>query len=330
MPEIEQNVNSNTATKPKKLSELNLITPGLGVVYDVPSTELLIVRDKILNPKNKVKIKKSGYRLKAPVLQETFLVKTATYPVIVANPDSPDGRYNQDIGAGDDISITIKIVLEVDKSPRSLRKLMEQQETYKDAIRAKSETIMRLLVNKYYQKNSHSSSLSDYNELKKEPFDMDAICREALTTNDESIINIAKEKTELLDNYGINIKKFDFTDIDYSDRIKQIIASNIEKDNERKRARQEAELQKKIAADEAIAYKTRLTTEIQALRENGFTNEQIAYYMNLKNLPKNAVAVVGQPQGNIIPDLITANMATNGMNQGQETEENQNTNGRRR
>ena len=207
---------------------------------------------------------------------------------------------------------------------------MEQQETYKDAIRAKSETIMRLLVNKYYQKNSHSSSLSDYNELKKEPFDMDAICREALTTNDESIINIAKEKTELLDNYGINIKKFDFTDIDYSDRIKQIIASNIEKDNERKRARQEAELQKKIAADEAIAYKTRLTTEIQALRENGFTNEQIAYYMNLKNLPKNAVAVVGQPQGNIIPDLITANMATNGMNQGQETEENQNTNGRRR
>ena len=55
-----------------------------------------------------MKIKKSGYRLKAPVLQETFLVKTATYPVIVANPDSPDGRYNQDIGVRNNNEIIIK------------------------------------------------------------------------------------------------------------------------------------------------------------------------------------------------------------------------------
>lgn len=326
MPEIEQNENVNTGTKPKKLSELKLITPGLGLVYDVPPTDILIVRDKILNPKNKIIIKNPGYRLKAPVLQEAFLVKTGTYSVIVANPDSPDGRYNQDIGAGDDIAIRIKVFLEVDKSPRSLRKLMEQQETYKDAIRAKAETIMRLLVNKYYQKDSHSSSLSDYTELKKEPFDMDAICREAMVTDDESIINIASEKTELLNDYGIDIKKFDFTDIDYSDRIKQVIAKNIEKENERKIAREEAELKKKIAEDEAQALKTRLSTEIQALRENGFTNEQIAYYMNLKNLPKNAVAVVGQPQGNMVSDFVTANIITNNMEQGQE----ENTKGRTR
>lgn len=328
MPEIEQN--AVKGLKPTKLAELNLIERVDGIVYDVPSNACLIIRDKILNSKNKIMIKKPGYRLKAPVLQEAFIIKTATYPVIVANPDSPDGHYSQDIGAGDDISIAIKIMLEVDQSPRSLRKLMEQQETYKDAIRAKTETIMRLLVNRYYQKDSHKSSLSDYKELKKEPFDMDAICKQAETTNDEIIIHIANERIELLNEYGINIKKFDFTDIDYSDRIKQIIANNIEKENERKIAREEAELKKKIAADEALAYKTRITTEIQALKEAGFTNEQIAYYMNLKNLPKNAVAVVGQAQGNIISDIVTANLATNGMNKEVEVQENESTKGRTR
>ena len=48
--------------------------------------------------------------------------------------------------------------------------------------------------------------------------------------------------------------------------------------------------------------------------------------MNLKNLPKNAVAVVGQPQGNMVSDFVTANMITNNMEQ----QENQNTNGRTR
>lgn len=331
MPEIEEKNANEVVKKPKKLAELNLITAAEGIVYDIPSTDLLIIRDKIFNPKNKIKIKKPGYRVKAPLLQEAFFIKTATFPVIVANPDTPDGRYNQDIGAGDDISITIKIILEVDKSPRSLRKLMEQQETYKDAIRAKAETIMRLLVNKYYQKDSHSSSLSDYSELKKEPFDMESLLNEDLATNDENIIHILNERAELIRDYGIDIKKIDFTDIDYSDRIKQMIADNIQKEQERIQQKKEAELRKKIAADEALAYKTKLTTEIQALRENGFTNEQIAYYMNLKNLPKNAVALVGQPQGNMISDIMAANIATNGMNLEQETQQDiENTNGRTR
>lgn len=329
MPEI-QNPNMVPNRRPTRLADLNLIHPGLGCVYDIQPDNLLLIRDKIFNSKNKIKIKNPGYRLKAPALQQAFIVETGKYPVIVANPDTRDGRYNQDIGAGDDISITMKITLNVDKSVRSLRRLMEQQKTYKDAIRTTAEAIMRLLVSQYYQKDSHETTLSNYSELKKRPFDMNVLEEEALHTSDENIIQIANKRIELLDNYGINISKVDFIDIDYSDRIKQIITNNIVKENERKIAREEAELKKKIAADEAEAYKTKLTTEIQALRENGFTNEQIAYYMNLKNLPRNAVAVVGQPQGNMMSDYLTAQMAANSMVQDPELGENQNTNGRTR
>lgn len=334
MPEIEQNTVNNEKTI--NLSDLKLITSGIRWLYDIPVTGLLLVRDKIFNGKKKIRIVEPGTgwwlgkAMVVPGLQEGYYVDTQRWSVVVPNPDSKDGRYYHDIGVGDDISVTIKITIEVDRNYKSLKQLMLQQDANTQAIRAKAETIKNLLINKYYQNDSHKSILSEYKELKKEPFDLTKICDEALKTDDETIIEIAKEVVELQKDYGITMKKFEFTDADYSDRIKQIIADDKEKEHQRQREMADAKSKKQIAADEAIAYKTRLTTEIQALRENGFTNEQISYYMNLKNLPKNAVAVVGQPQGNIIPDLITANMATNGMNQGQGTEENQNTNGRRR
>ncbi len=336
MPEIEQNIVKED--KPKKLAELKLITPGFGCVYDVKSTELLLIRDKIFNPKNQVKIKYPGYRVRVPFLQEVFVVKTGTYPVIVANQDTPDGRYNQDIGAGDDISLSIKITLTVDKSPKGLKKLMEQQETYKDATRAKTETIMKLLVNQNYQKDSHATKLYESKSLKKAPFYLENIIEEARTSDNVNTIDIAGEAIELQEKYGIILQKIEFTDVDYSERIKQIIANDVKEEHAREIALKEAQNRKAIAAAEAEAYKKKLETEIQALRENGFTNEQIAYYMNLKNLPKNAVAVVGQPKGSMVSDFVTANIAANNMSNNTESDINveellngdQNTNGRSR
>lgn len=325
MPEIEEKNANNENTI--NLSDLKLITRGTRWVYDIPVTSLLIVRDKVCNRKNKIRIvepgtgKLLGNAFVFRGLQEAYNVDTQKWNVIVPNPDTKDGRYYHDIGVGDDISLTIRVNLEVDKNYRSPKNLMLQQGAYIQAIRAKAETIKNLLVNKYYQNNSHESNLSEYRELKKEPFDLTKICQEALTTDDETIIKIAKEVIELQRDYGITMNKFEFTDIDYSDRIKQIIADDKEKEHQRQREIADAKSKIQIAKDEAIAFKTKITAEIEALKEKGFTNEQIAYYMNLKNLPKNAVALVGQPQGNMISDVMAANMVTNGMTSEQEEED---------
>lgn len=310
----EQNMNK-IENKTKDLSQVDLIHPGTACFYDIPANNLLLIRDKILNPRNHIKIKYPGLRVKAPGLQDSYIVDTSRYNVIVKNPETADGRYSQDIGAGDDITLTMKITFKVDQKPGSLKRLMEQQKSYKDAIRATSEAIMRLLIDQHYLSNSHETKLNEYQNLKKEVFNIVEMMENFNGNSDKITEQIIKEATNLHKNYGILISKIDFTDIDYSDRIKQIIVKNIEKENERKIARQQSELEKEIASNEAEAIKTRLTTEIQALKENGFTNEQIALYYNMKNLPQNAIAVLGQNKGSMITDFMTASMALNGTNQ---------------
>ncbi len=328
MPTIEenatQNINTSDKNKISELSEIQLIHTTTGIHHDVPANYVLAIRDKIANKHAKIDVKHSGHRFTFPLLQDAKLVDLTKYTVVVKDPENQDGRYRQDIGIGDDISLTMKITFKVDgKEIKYINRLVKQENAYKDAIRSTSETIMRLMIQSHYQENpkendtkeenkEQKTDITKYRKMESQVLDLESLVTAAMNNKipySDTISNeIAKEAIELHENYGITITKIDFTDIDLSERLKKVMVDNIEAENKRKRDEAQAKLDKKIAQNQAEAEKIKIETEIKALKEQGFTNEQIAYYYTMKNMPENAIIAMGQGVSPM-QDYMATNMA---------------------
>ena len=327
-----ENNQANNQTKTTKFNQIELITASEGFFRDVQPNQLFIVRDKIFNGKNTIKIKRPSLRVMVPAFQDGYLVDTSNYSAVIENPEYPDGKYRQDIGLGDDILLKMKISFHVSKNYRSIKNLFEQIRTYKEAIRTSSETIMRMLIKENYINDNQNNNndfdimkrLDDHNKIQLAPLYLNELYEKAdrtpdlLTPNENNILNAADS---LYNNYGIVLTRVEFTDVDLSERMKNEISTNIEDAGRRKREQAQSDLELQIAKNKAEA----LNAEIQKLKDAGFTSEQIAAYYSVKNIPEGAIAVMGGNNPGLVSDMTTANIASQrAYNQGSQNQDPQN------
>lgn len=304
--------------KPEYLEEVNLINDMIGVYRHVEANEILVTRNLFGNAAAKVKVKGAGKRLKAPFVKQGYIVNMTKYTVGIKDPQSSDGRYRQDIGLGDDIIITLKVTFSASDNPIYTAKLIKNEDGYINAIRNTSEQIMRILIRQNYQA-TENVNIDNYRNIDKSKlFDLNSILNGENTETDTN--DIALLASNLLSDYGIVIERIYFTDIDLSDRMKDIIAKNIEQENQRKIDLLKAKNDADIAKQEAAAIKSKRDVEIEMLKkmkdELNLTDEQMAKYVNWKALPSNSIAVLGNSN---MSDYMVANMVnqrnTNNINE---------------
>ena len=334
MAEVQNNNQNNSQHNDSviNLSEINLIKDNkpkhkfFALVFKkLEAKEIMLVRDNIFNGDARIELKKSGIRTYNPWFQTTYIVDKSLFNINVRNVNSANGLYSLDIGAGDDITVPLRIRARVSTENRSLRKLMIAKDNYKQNIRAAAETMMKLIVQSNYRNDTqHENTQNNTNVLNvlaglKRRFNVN----EMLHSNEPKLVEAANVAMDLLDRQGIVIEEIDMVDADFSERVKQIRTENIEAENKRKRAELESKTKIQIALNEAKAEKIRLQATIEAFKEKGFTDAEIANYYLLQQLPQNAIISTGNNSN--ITDFMTAGMALNNRQQNN----NQNSNGRR-
>ena len=322
MPEIqEQNVqNIQNNNQIKELSEIYLIqNASKKMLQNIGKKRVLVLVDKFFNGEGKITIRRQGWRLKVPGLQDGYIIDLTKYTAVVKNPETQDGRYEQDIGMGDDISLTMKIKFSVKESVRSFSRLIDQRGAYKDSIRSASETIMRLLIQKNYRENQQQrDELTNQRKIASKVFDLTEKLEAAKRRlpQDEIDREIVKELMNLYDTCGINITSIDFTDIDLSKRLKDELVKDISAAKQRTRDEEQSKLEVIMAQNRAkaieIEQKMNLDRIVEKLKEAGFSTEQItAYlrdYVKMTNMPQNAVVFMGGEQQSQIPGFVAAGM----------------------
>lgn len=331
MPEIQSNNQNNPQHNDSviNLSEINLIRDNkpkkkflngfMFLFKKLEAKELMLVRDNIFNGNAKIDVKRSGLRTYNPWFQTTYIVDKSLFNINVRNVNSANGLYSLDIGAGDDITVPLRIRARVSTETRSLRQLMIAKDNYKQNIRAAAETMMKLIVLNNYQNNSHEVDTNVLAGLKRR-FNV----REMLQSNEPKLVEAANVAMDLLDRQGIVIEEIDMVDADFSERVKQIRTENIEAENKRKRAELESKTKIQIALNEAKAEKIRIQATYEAFKEKGLSDADIVAFFRLQQLPQNTIISTGN-NGNIT-DFMAANMAMNNRQQNNSQNNNQNNN----
>lgn len=334
MAEVQNNNQNNSQHNDSviNLSEINLIKDNkpkhkfFALVFKkLEAKEIMLVRDNIFNGDARIELKKSGIRTYNPWFQTTYIVDKSLFNINVRNVNSANGLYSLDIGAGDDITVPLRIRARVSTENRSLRKLMIAKDNYKQNIRAAAETMMKLIVQSNYRNDTQQENTQNNTNVLnvlaglKRRFNVN----EMLHSNEPKLVEAANVAMDLLDRQGIVIEEIDMVDADFSERVKQIRTENIEAENKRKRAELESKTKIQIALNEAKAEKIRLQATIEAFKEKGFTDAEIANYYLLQQLPQNTIISTGNNSN--ITDFMTAGMALNNRQQNN----NQNSNGRR-
>ncbi len=312
-PNVQNNQNNNQI---KELSEIYLIqNASKKIVQNVGKKRVLVLVDKFFNGEGKITIRRQGWRLKAPGLQDGYIIDLTKYTAVIKNPEQQDGRYEQDIGMGDDISLTMKIKFSVTENVRSLSHLIDQRDAYKDTLRSSSETIMRLLIQKNYRENQEQrDELTNQRKIASKVFDLTGLKTAALNgvPLDEIDREIVKEIINLYDTCGIDITSIDFTDIDLSKRLKDELVKDIARTKEIERQKKEAAAAIEIAKNKAQAKKEEqmidLDRVITQMKNAGFTSQQITEYLKMINMPQNAVVFMGGEQQSQMPGFVAAGM----------------------
>lgn len=312
MPQIEQNQDQVTKLADLqliKLAKKNKFINKFITIFNVPSNMVLVKRNLLFNPESKIEIKKSGLRIVNSLIRETYFVDTSTYTIDVKNQEQNglNGRYSQDIGVGDDITLNLRIQCKVSKKQKDIEKLLKQKDVYKQALRAASEQIMKLLIQKNYKTNSETVDLNTYNNLKRDVYDISDIVRSGNPTGDETTEKIIDVALDLYQNFGLVITKMDFTDIDYSQRLKDERVKNITSEQQRERDKKDSENKKTIAQNEAEA-KAKGIEKLQEL----FGNDTATLLTVIEKLPSDTVMNIGG--NNNLSDIIAALKATNNHN----------------
>ena len=286
----------------------------------IDAKELMLVRDNIFNGEANIEVKKSGIRTYNPWFQTIYVVDKSLFNINVRNANNTNGLYSLDIGAGDDITVPLRIRARVSQNTRSLKQLMIAKDNYKQNIRAASEKMMKLIVKKFYQSDSHGIKDNVLLNLKKN-FNI----ADLASSNDPDFLEIADVATDLYNTQGIIIEEIDMVDADFSDRVKQIRTENLKAESERKRAELESKNKIQIAKNEAAAEQIKIGKQVKALLAAGFTKEDIAKYYLMQQLPQNTIMSMGNNSN--ITDVMSGMMAINNRGQNNNQNSNQNTNG---
>ena len=313
----QNNANDNEVVKNeadiKLLNDIDIIHRTTFLVGTIYPDEILVTRNIFGQNTKKVTVKGPGFHGKAPLIKEAYIIDTNDIIVEVNDTKSEDGRYNQSIGIGEDIKISLRITLKASDEPRYAAKLVKQQNSYKAAIRKASERIMRLLINeKLLVKDLAQEDVLDVlSNVTSRGLGMDPerdLSTPNLSDNYQEILEIS---TKLLTDYGLILMDVTFTDIDISQNLKNKISERISQQNEFKMQRQKAETDVYVAEQNAEATRKARTTEIEMLlkmkEDLKLTDAQMTDILKWGKLPQNAIAVVGRENSNIA-DFMAASM----------------------
>lgn len=301
------------------LAEMQLVQQIKEKLPKVPYEKNLVL---VNNLTTGVKIKSPGYRFRMPLLKSGYLVSIGTFDVKVMNPETQNGRYEQSVGIGDDISLSMKIRFRVGQTSTCMQKFLRQQESWKNAVKTSTERIMRSVIEQNKSMIQELCKESRYSEIKLPDINVVEFANNLNTPGMSELGRIiALEGLRLRNEYGIELLNVGFVDIDVSDRIKQATVAEIEAEKQRKIKEQDAYTQRKIelensknqllvAENKAKATATELNTKIAVLRKHGFTMTEISEFLGLTSLPENANVIYGMKDNIAMPIITNKNGKT--------------------
>lgn len=293
------------------LRNVDIIHKTAFLMGKMEANEILVTRNIFTNHYEK---KGTGFHVKMPLVKEAYIIDISDLILDIDNPETNDGRYKQSIGAGDDISLSLKVTIKIADEPQYLSQLIKQQKSYKSAIRKVSERLMRLQINekflitnlsdeKVLEKISNTNSKGHYFNFERD-----------LDLNNKIHQEMLDISADFLKNYGLIISDITFTDIDPPERLKKLISDRIEELNTLKMRKQKADTEKYVAEKEATALKSREQAKIEMLKKTKedllLSGAQMAEILNRQSMPTGAIGIYGNQNGNTV-DYIVANAAFN-------------------
>ncbi len=291
------------------LRNVDIIHKTAFLMGKIEANEILVTRNIFTNHYEK---KGTGFHVKMPLVKEAYIIDISDLILDIDNPETNDGRYKQSIGAGDDISLSLKVTIKIADEPQYLSQLIKQQKSYKSAIRKVSERLMRLQINekflitnlsdeKVLEKISNTNSKGHYFNFERD-----------LDLNNKIHQEMLDISADFLKNYGLIISDITFTDIDPPERLKKLISDRIEELNTLKMRKQKADTEKYVAEKEATALKSREQAKIEMLKKTKedllLSEAQMAEILNRQSMPAGSVFISSNQNDNLV-NYMAANAA---------------------
>lgn len=311
------------------LQDLNMIHNTKSVFKKVQPDQILVKRNALIGDTKSVKVKSSGLHGLMPIFKEGYIVDTNDFVIEVNDTKSPDGKYSQSIGVGEDVKITLRLTVAVSEDSKHVEKLIKQRKSYKAVIRRASERIMRLLINErlLINKIDQEDILDVLNSATAEGVKLNfATDLETIepSKNYDEIMTIAEN---LLEEYGLIIKEVNFFDIDLPESIKKATNERLVQQDKIKIKKNDADSGVYVAqrAKEAELQNQEAVLElIHKLQATGIPNDKIAEILKIDKIPAGTINVMGNNNG-FTSDIIAAYLAAQ-----QAGQQNENSNGRSR
>lgn len=295
------------------LRDLDMIHNTTFVMGKIYPDEILVTRNALAGDTKSVKIKNPGFHGRMPLFKEAYIVDTNDFFIEINDTKSPDGKYSQSIGIGEDIKITLRLTIAATEEEKYLANLIKQKRSYKAAIRKASERIMRLLINERLLVHNldQEDILAVLNKVTSEGiklnFEKDDM---EVSENYDEILDIA---TSLLEDYGLIIKEVSFADIDLPEALKKITNERIGQQDKIKMKRRDAENGVYVAEKEKEAELQKLEAKVELItkmKEAGISESEIAKILTTMEAGDKAMVFVqnGNSSG-ITENLMMGNIA---------------------
>ena len=277
--------NNNNNTSDKDLEQIELITITPNGLQRVENNEMLAVVRQFGNPEGNVILKGQGRRFTWGFLNKSYTINKEHHRLNVRDKNSDDGRYSQDVGIGDDVTLRLKVSLVVPESEINAKNILENKKSYKSAVREAAVQIMRLTIKEKYDPTKSEDPYVDIDEMRM---------LSATNAKAKKVFDIANEIEET---YGIKLERVTFSDIDKSKKQKEIELDFSNREKRREQDLKDAENEKKMKELKADAerYANKIKEEhIQNLHEKGeVPGEKLGDMLTAQNLPNGSVAVMG-------------------------------------
>ena len=294
----DKNIIVNSNESDKNLEQIRLIKPTENGLKRIKNTQKLVTVKQFNNENGEVKKKGQGVRISWPIFYKSYIVEMERYTVNVRDKNSTDGRYSQDVGIGDDVTLRLKVTFKVKDDEASLQQLLKNETTHLSAIRDAAEQIMRLTLKEKYDPKHVQEPYVDIEEIR---------VLKNLDKKSKSIFDIA---SDLEQNYGIILEKVKFSDIDKSEKQKELEReiSNQEKirENELKNAQNRVDIAAKDKEAQILKNEGKIDLYKKLREEVQVSPDKIGDIELVEKMPKSTIFMYGNSENRPLSSEILA------------------------
>ena len=288
----------NNSESDKNLEQIRLIRPIENGIKQIKNTELLAVVKQFGNDEANVYLKGQGIKISWPLFNKSYIVDIEHHTVNVRDKNSADGRYSQDVGIGDDVDLRLKVSFKVMEDEKSVKNLLKNGTTYLSAIRDAAEQIMRLTIKDKYNPKTREDPYIDLEEMRM------------LKGTDKKAKSVYDIAHELEDKYGIKLEKVKFSDIDKSEKQKEIERDlvNQEKirENELKNAQNRVDIAEKDKEAQIKKNEGKIDLYKKLKEEIQVSPDKIGDIELVEKMPENTIFMYGNGENRPLSSEILA------------------------